>query len=44
MGEQAPFLYRPDLAGALAAAMSPQRFDTYLQAAGTEERALQLYT
>lgn len=43
MSEQ-PFVYSPDLVSALAGAMSTQRFGTYLQAAATEERALQLYT
>lgn len=43
MGDQ-PFGYTDDDIAALTAAMSTARFGTYLQAAGTERRALQLYT
>jgi hypothetical protein len=43
MGEQ-PFVYDAKAVADLVAAMSTPRFGTYLQAAGTEPRALQLYT
>jgi hypothetical protein len=42
MGEQ-PFVYDAKAVADLVPAMSTPRFGTYLQAAGTEERALQLY-
>lgn len=44
MSSKQPYRYDDDTATALAEAMSTARFTTYLDVAGTEQRACQLYT